>query len=170
MPKCDTAKTTTRIMKGCPENKKNAFLKDLLDFFHNEMTRNLNSNNNFSNLPWIGSKEEQAATWSFVVLDNDKSKKLEKKEWKSFKKQIEKVKKLKKCGKRLPRYCDINKDSFITMTEWLDCLKIQQGKLSIIKLMSKITLYLIFFLVQKWVQIEIILPLLLFSIIKKFST
>lgn len=131
MPKCDTAKTTTRIMKGCPENKKNAFLKDLLDFFHNEMTRNLNSNNNFSNLPWIGSKEEQAATWSFVVLDNDKSKKLEKKEWKSFKKQIEKVKKLKKCGKRLPRYCDINKDSFITMTEWLDCLKIQQGKRSI---------------------------------------
>lgn len=115
-------------MKGCPETKKIIFLKELLDYLHNEMTRKISGNNSFNSLPWIDSKEEQAAKWSFVVLDTNKSKMLERSEWKMFKKQIEKVKKLKKCGKKLPRYCDSNKDMRISMTEWLDCLNIQQGK------------------------------------------
>lgn len=128
IPKCENAKITTRIMKGCPENKKIAFLKELLEFLHNEMTKKLNGNSNsFNSLAWIDSKEEQAATWSFVVLDTNKNKMLERNEWKAFKKQVEKVKKLKKCGKKLPRYCDSNKDMLISMTEWLDCLNIQQS-------------------------------------------
>lgn len=115
-------------MKGCPENKKVVFLKDLLEFLHNEMTKKLNGSNSFNSLPWTDSKEEHAAMWSFVVLDVNKNKMLERGEWKSFKKQVEKVKKLKRCGKKLPRYCDINKDMSISMTEWLDCLNIQQSK------------------------------------------
>lgn len=114
-------------MKGCPENKKNTFLKELLEYFHNEMKTRLQGNDTFNSLAWFDSKEEQAAKWSFVVLDKDKNKMLERAEWKAFKKQVETVKKLKKCGKKLPRYCDSNKDMRISMTEWLDCLNIQQG-------------------------------------------
>lgn len=29
---------------------------------------------------------------------------------------------LRRCGKKLPRYCDINGDRKISMTEWLNCL------------------------------------------------
>lgn len=130
-PKCDNAKTTARVMRGCPEHKKIPFLKDLLEYLHNEMTRKLNGDDSFNSLAWIESKEEQAAKWSFVVLDVNKNKMLERNEWKAFKKQVEKIKKLKKCGKRLPKYCDINRDMVISMTEWLDCLKIQQGKFTV---------------------------------------
>lgn len=47
---------------------------------------------------------------------------LDKNEWKAFKDTVGTVKTLRKCGKKLPRYCDINKDRQISMTEWLDCL------------------------------------------------
>lgn len=33
---------------------------------------------------------------------------------------------LRKCGKKLPRYCDVNSDRKITLTEWLDCLQAQR--------------------------------------------
>lgn len=47
---------------------------------------------------------------------------MEKNEWKFFKETVSGVKSLKKCGKKLPRYCDKNKDKEITLTEWLECL------------------------------------------------
>jgi hypothetical protein len=72
------------------------------------------------------SKEEQAATWSFVDFDKNKNKMLDRNEWKIFKEIVSKEKNLRKCGKKLPRYCDINKDRNISMTEWLDCLNVQQ--------------------------------------------
>lgn len=34
---------------------------------------------------------------------------------------------LRKCGKKLPRYCDINNDRRISMTEWLSCLNAQHS-------------------------------------------
>ena len=33
---------------------------------------------------------------------------------------------LRRCGKKLPRYCDINNDRRISMTEWLSCLNAQR--------------------------------------------
>lgn len=33
---------------------------------------------------------------------------------------------LQRCGKRLPRYCDINNDRKISMTEWFSCLNAQR--------------------------------------------
>lgn len=33
---------------------------------------------------------------------------------------------LKKCGKKMPRYCDVNSDRKITLTEWLNCLQAQR--------------------------------------------
>lgn len=31
---------------------------------------------------------------------------------------------LKKCGKKMPRYCDVNNDKKITISEWLNCLQV----------------------------------------------
>lgn len=72
---------------------------------------------------WIATREEQIATWSFVVFDKNKNKLLDRNEWKFFKDEVSAVKTLRKCGKKLPRYCDINRDRQISMTEWLECLK-----------------------------------------------
>lgn len=82
-------------------------------------------------MTWKASKEEQAATWSFVIFDKNKNKMLDRNEWKAFKETAMSVKSLKRCGKKLPRYCDINKDRQISMTEWLDCLNVHQGKFHI---------------------------------------
>lgn len=32
---------------------------------------------------------------------------------------------LKKCGKKMPRYCDVNNDKRITLSEWMNCLQVQ---------------------------------------------
>lgn len=88
-------------------------------------------------LAWIASKEEQAATWSFAVFDKNKNKMLDRSEWKAFKETVIAVKNLKRCGKKLPRYCDINKDRQISMTEWLDCLNVHQGKSVIILVVDR---------------------------------
>lgn len=127
VPKCDHLKTSNKTMKGCPDDKKLIFLKELLQFLHSRMSEIVNSTTSFSSLAWIASKEEQAATWSFVVFDKNKNKMLERNEWKTFKDMVGSIKGLRKCGKKLPRYCDSNKDRQISMTEWLECLNVQQG-------------------------------------------
>lgn len=35
---------------------------------------------------------------------------------------------LRKCGKKMPRYCDVNGDKKITLTEWLNCLQTQRNE------------------------------------------
>lgn len=56
------------------------------------------------------------------MWDKDKNKYLEKREWKLFRKFVSGNKLLQQCGKRLPRYCDVNNDQKINTTEWLNCL------------------------------------------------
>ncbi|KAJ8969299.1 hypothetical protein NQ314_001838 [Rhamnusium bicolor] len=126
-PKCDHLKTSNKTMKGCPDDKKILFLKELLQFLHTRMSEIVNSTSSFNSLAWIALKEEQAATWSFVVFDKNKNKMLERNEWKTFKEMVGSIKGLRKCGKKLPKYCDSNKDRQISMTEWLECLNVQQG-------------------------------------------
>ncbi|XP_057661920.1 SPARC-related modular calcium-binding protein 2 isoform X1 [Diorhabda carinulata] len=126
-PNCDHLKANTKVMKGCPDDKKFIFLKELIQFLYNKMTEITNGTNtsSFNNLAW--KKDEQVATWSFVIFDKNKNKMLERSEWKAFKDMVGGVKGLRKCGKKLPRYCDSNKDRQISMTEWLECLSIKQG-------------------------------------------
>ncbi|XP_063915071.1 SPARC-related modular calcium-binding protein 2 isoform X3 [Zophobas morio] len=124
-PQCDQPPNVNRPMKGCPFEKKTIFLRDLLQFLHVRMKKN-NDTKNLNSLPWMSSKEEQAATWSFVDFDKNKNKLLDRNEWKLFKEVVSKEKSLRKCGKKLPRYCDINKDRHISMTEWMDCLNVQK--------------------------------------------
>lgn len=65
---------------------------------------------------------EKVAIWSFTYLDKNRSKMLEKKEWKIFREMIETKKHLRHCGKKLPRYCDVNGDKRIALDEWKICL------------------------------------------------
>lgn len=79
---------------------------------------------------WGASKEEQAATWTYVMLDKDKNKALERREWKAFHQLISNVEPLRRCGRKLPRYCDVNHDTKISITEWMACLEVTQGSQS----------------------------------------
>lgn len=57
---------------------------------------------------------------------------LERKEWKNFRSMVAYYPHLRQCGKKFPKYCDVNNDRRINMAEWLSCLNAQQftpGKL-----------------------------------------
>lgn len=47
---------------------------------------------------------------------------LERKEWKNFRTLVSSKPQLRRCGRRLPRYCDVNNDRKISITEWLNCI------------------------------------------------
>ncbi|XP_043494790.1 SPARC-related modular calcium-binding protein 2 isoform X1 [Polistes fuscatus] len=123
-PNCDPAPTPSRPIRGCPELKKQIFLRDLMDVMQKKMKAS-NTDSSEITAKWQASKEEQIATWHFVILDKNKNKILERKEWKSFRNMVSNNKLLRKCGKKFLRYCDINNDRKISMTEWLSCLNAQ---------------------------------------------
>ncbi|KYM97970.1 SPARC-related modular calcium-binding protein 1 [Cyphomyrmex costatus] len=127
-PNCNPVPTPSRPMKGCPDLKKQLFLRDLMTLMQEKMeaSNKLEADFNETTVKWQVSKEERIATWHFVMLDKNKNKVLEKKEWKSFRTMIANNKQLRRCGKKLPRYCDINNDRRISMTEWLSCLNAQR--------------------------------------------
>ncbi|XP_041986637.1 SPARC-related modular calcium-binding protein 2 isoform X2 [Aricia agestis] len=126
-PDCDAAPQHASPMRGCPEPMKTHFLRELLRFFISKMTTSINGTGPGDMVKWGASKEEQAATWSYVMLDKDKNKALERREWKSFHQMISSVEHLRRCGRKLPRYCDVNHDSKISITEWMACLEVTQG-------------------------------------------
>ncbi|XP_037920835.1 LOW QUALITY PROTEIN: SPARC-related modular calcium-binding protein 1 [Hermetia illucens] len=113
-PQCDSI---SRPMKGCPEPKKTEFLKDLKIFLKEKVAFTTVNTTKFS------SEDEKIATLSFVLLDKNKNKFWERKEWKTFRELVTASKSLKKCGKKMPRYCDVNGDKRITLSEWLNCLQ-----------------------------------------------
>ncbi|XP_043277125.1 SPARC-related modular calcium-binding protein 2 isoform X2 [Venturia canescens] len=127
-PNCNPAPLPSRPMKGCPEIKKQLFLRDLMDLLEKKMksSSGTSSSSEATDEKWIVSKEERVATWHFVMLDKNKNKVLERKEWKSFRSMVANNRQLRRCGKKLPRYCDINNDRRISMTEWLNCLNAQR--------------------------------------------
>ncbi|XP_046733851.1 SPARC-related modular calcium-binding protein 2 isoform X2 [Diprion similis] len=120
-PNCNPVPEPNRPMKGCPEVKKQAFLRDLMDLMQKKMKAS-STESDETTLKWQTSNEERVATWHFVMLDRNKNKVLERKEWKSFRTMVANNKQLRRCGKKLPRYCDVNNDRKISMTEWLNCL------------------------------------------------
>lgn len=124
-PNCNPVPTPSRPMKGCPEQKKQLFLRDLMDLMQKKMKAS-GTDSDETTAKWQASKEEQIATWHFVMLDKNKNKVLERKEWKSFRTMVANNRQLQRCGKRLPKYCDINNDRRISMTEWLSCLNAQR--------------------------------------------
>ncbi|CAG4942075.1 unnamed protein product [Colias eurytheme] len=126
-PDCDSAPQHASPMRGCPEPMKSHFLRDLMSFFISKMTTSINGTGPGEMVKWGASKEEQAATWTYVMLDKDKNKALERREWKSFHQLISSVEQLRRCGRKLPRYCDVNHDAKISITEWMACLEVTQA-------------------------------------------
>ncbi|XP_033223901.1 SPARC-related modular calcium-binding protein 2 [Belonocnema kinseyi] len=124
-PNCTPVPTPSRPMNGCPEAKKEIFLRDLMTMLHRKMkASNSDSDETFSK--WQASKEERVATWHFVMLDKNKNKVLERKEWKNFRSMVSYYPDLRRCGKKFPKYCDVNSDRKINMSEWLNCLNAQR--------------------------------------------
>lgn len=60
-------------LAGCPELKKQLFLRDLMNLMLEKM---IASRTDFHETTsnWEKSKEEQVATWHFVMLDDNKNK------------------------------------------------------------------------------------------------
>lgn len=112
LPKCDSVPVPIRPMKGCPGQKKEIFLKGLMEFLADKViSKNVTQYS-----------MEQVVSLSFLSLDSNNNKYLDRKEWKNFRTLIVDNKNLRRCGKRLPRFCDINNDRRISITEWTNCL------------------------------------------------
>ncbi|XP_050323697.1 SPARC-related modular calcium-binding protein 1 isoform X1 [Bactrocera neohumeralis] len=124
-PQCDVTYAAPRPMKGCPEPRKAVFLNDLKEFLKTHIVSTASAGGNATK--W-GSEDERIATLSFVLLDKNKNKVWERKEWKTFREMVTSSKTLRKCGKKMPRYCDVNGDKKITLTEWLNCLQTQRNE------------------------------------------
>ncbi|XP_062552816.1 SPARC-related modular calcium-binding protein 2 isoform X2 [Armigeres subalbatus] len=123
-PQCDVYPGVGgRQMRGCPDDKKQDFLKDLRDFLKQQIAGN--SVTAADNTKW-GTEDEKIATLSFVLLDKNKNKVWERKEWKTFRELVTETRQLRKCGKKMPRYCDVNNDRKITLSEWLNCLQTER--------------------------------------------
>ena len=58
---------------GCPELKKQLFLRDLMTLMQEKMEAS-NIDSNETTVKWQASKEERIATWHFVMLDKNKNK------------------------------------------------------------------------------------------------
>lgn len=58
---------------GCPELKKQLFLRDLMDLMQTKMKES-NTDSDETTAKWQASKEERIATWHFVMLDKNKNK------------------------------------------------------------------------------------------------
>ncbi|XP_058459359.1 SPARC-related modular calcium-binding protein 2 isoform X1 [Malaya genurostris] len=136
-PQCDVYPGVGgRQMRGCPDDKKLEFLKDLKDFLKQQIASN--SVTAADNTKW-GTEDEKIATLSFVLLDKNKNKVWERKEWKTFRELVTAARQLRKCGKKMPRYCDINNDRKITLSEWLNCLQTQRTPYVMDSSMSKVS-------------------------------
>ncbi|KAK6641893.1 hypothetical protein RUM44_013613 [Polyplax serrata] len=112
LPKCDSVPAPIRPMKGCPGEKKEIFLKGLMEFL---LTKVISKNGTQYSM-------DKVVSLSFSALDSNNNKFLERKEWKTFRALVSGTKNLRRCGKRLPRFCDVNNDRRISITEWTNCL------------------------------------------------
>lgn len=129
-PKCDSVQAPSRPMKGCPEFKKQIFLKDLMEhLMQSGAAQKINMSWNDTDISGPPNQllgETQIATWNFLALDTNRNKVLERKEWKAFRTMVSAQRKLRPCGKKLPRYCDVNHDKRVSLTEWLSCLHVNK--------------------------------------------
>ncbi|XP_033251430.1 SPARC-related modular calcium-binding protein 2-like isoform X4 [Drosophila miranda] len=119
-PQCDED-IVVRPMKGCTEPRKTQFLKELKAYLNTQLS--LPSSPTSTNSTMWKTEDERIATLSFVYLDKNKNKSWERREWKVFRDLVTSASNLRRCGKKMPRYCDVNGDKKISLAEWLNCLQ-----------------------------------------------
>ncbi|XP_016973680.1 SPARC-related modular calcium-binding protein 2 isoform X1 [Drosophila rhopaloa] len=118
-PQCDET-VVVRPMKGCTEPRKTQFLKELKAYLNTSL---LPSSTTGTNYTMWKTDDERIATLSFVYLDKNKNKSWDRREWKNFRDLVTSASNLRRCGKKMPRYCDVNGDKKISLSEWLNCLQ-----------------------------------------------
>ncbi|CAK9302121.1 unnamed protein product [Gordionus sp. m RMFG-2023] len=121
---CETReKLNVRQIKGCLNTLKQQFLVKLIDELSKEMVMEYTRDpKNF--ISWLKddqSLEEKSVRWKYFKIDQNKNGVLDKAEWPLFRKTIGKIKIYRKCVRNFLRFCDINSDKRITISEWLDC-------------------------------------------------
>lgn len=62
------------MLVGCPELKKQLFLRDLMNLMLEKMMASSTDSDEATPKWQSSSKEEHVATWHFVMLDNNKNK------------------------------------------------------------------------------------------------
>ncbi|KAM8712866.1 hypothetical protein ACLKA7_013231 [Drosophila subpalustris] len=125
-PQCDEV-SAVRPMKGCTGPRKTQFLKELKEFLNTKVLPSINTGRDST--VWK-SEDDRIATLSFVYLDKNKNKSWERKEWKDFRVLVTSASNLNKCGKKMPRYCDVNGDKKISLAEWVNCLQPQRMEIT----------------------------------------
>ncbi|SPP73619.1 SPARC-related modular calcium-binding protein 2 isoform X1 [Drosophila guanche] len=120
-PQCDED-IVVRPMKGCTEPRKTQFLKELKAYLNTQLSLPSSPTSSSNSTMWK-TEDERIATLSFVYLDKNKNKSWERREWKVFRDLVTSASNLRRCGKKMPRYCDVNGDKKISLAEWLNCLQ-----------------------------------------------
>jgi len=130
-PKCDAVQPPVRPMKGCPEERRRQYLKNLMtriEFMKPSFEEAMSNRSDPSiilSTPQSGN--EQLATLFFRFADKNRNKVLEKKgEWKVIRQMAKaQPQQWSRCGLQLPKYCDVNNDAKISITEWYKCLSFE---------------------------------------------
>ncbi|CAB3369451.1 Hypothetical predicted protein [Cloeon dipterum] len=111
-PQCESRQSSSSIktpsfMDKCNEEKKKRFIKNLKELMSNKI---------------------EYSSWSSTDKnDKNKDHALDKKEWKEFRKIVDESQVDKQCGRRFLRYCDTDKNSRVSRTEWEACLAVKKA-------------------------------------------
>ncbi|CAG0896019.1 unnamed protein product [Darwinula stevensoni] len=123
-PDCSHASPAqpNKSIKGCKGKKKERFLEELMDIFTKNMVKAA-QNDSITEPDPEQTIEERAARWEFNLLDKNENRMLDRKEWKIFRRWVSEFRGLRRCGRKLPRFCDVDGDRKISLDEWLACLE-----------------------------------------------
>ncbi|XP_063586663.1 SPARC-related modular calcium-binding protein 1-like isoform X3 [Penaeus indicus] len=123
-PDCSRPFPHVREWPGCGGKTKTKFLSDLQEYL---MSKADSVDRNAGVDLTTQSREEYAAVYHFRNLDKNGDKVLERKEKKAAKRFLTSVPKLKRCGRRITRYCDVDKNRKISLEEWVACIVVPES-------------------------------------------
>ncbi|KAK8751111.1 hypothetical protein OTU49_013067 [Cherax quadricarinatus] len=124
-PDCSRPLPHAREWIGCTGETKTKFILDLKKFLLNKVEggdRRAGADSSTQSV------EEFAATYHFRNLDKNDNQYLEKKEKKLAKNFLKSNPKLKKCGRKITNYCDVDRDSKVSLEEWIACVVVVQNE------------------------------------------
>ncbi|XP_042872043.1 SPARC-related modular calcium-binding protein 2-like isoform X2 [Penaeus japonicus] len=123
-PNCSRPFPHVRDWQGCMGKTKTKFLKDLQEYLMSEAD---GADRNAGVDVTTQSREEYAAVYHFQNFDKNGDRVLERKEKKAAKRFLTSVPKLKRCGRRIAKYCDVDKNRKISLEEWVACIVVPEN-------------------------------------------
>lgn len=119
--KVDASLYVPRPIAGCPSRLKDKFLGSVQKALIQEMTKN-----RITEAEESAPLKERAARWYFSYLDQNRDNALGRKECKALKKFLLKSRVSKRCLRKFTHHCDRNKDSKISVEEFVGCLEVRR--------------------------------------------